>query len=111
MRTPLSFVVTHIYSLFNRNELQQSHNIRFLNAMIFQEEDRGITYLYRIRPGRYNESVAIETCRKLQINQKLIEFANEYHKGIRMNRPLGRHLTLKKRYLTVLQELTRSTMV
>lgn len=63
--------------------------------MIFQEEDRGITYLYRIRPGRYNESVAIETCRKLQISNKLIEFAEQYHQLIRLDKPLVRQHTIK----------------
>lgn len=37
VRTPLSFVVTHIYSLFNRDLLQQTYSLRFLNAMIYQE--------------------------------------------------------------------------
>lgn len=70
---PLTFIITHLYELFNSHLVNLSYEIRFLNAIIYREEEgKKLTFLYKIKPGLFRESVAIESCKCLGLEEEFI---------------------------------------
>jgi DNA mismatch repair ATPase MutS len=65
---PITFIITHLYEIFNNHLVNLCYEVRFLNAIIYREEEgRTLTFLYKIKPGLFRDSVAIESCKSLGV--------------------------------------------